>query len=96
MSRSEPSDEAKELAAHLIAHQIREWLEPEARSYDYDLYARDNDDESGAFKIPGFSLPKLSLPKISLPKINLPSSDTVVNLAKTGQALAGGANAIGT
>ena len=92
MSRSEPSDEAKELAAHLIAHQIREWLEPEARSYDYDLYARDNDDESGAFSFPKFSLPKLSLPKINLPKIN---SDTVVNLAKTGQALAGGAHAIG-
>ena len=93
MSRSEPSDEAKELAAHLIAHQIREWLEPEARSYDYDLYARDNDDESGAFSFPKFSLPKLSLPKINLPKIN---SDTLANVAKTGGALAEVANAIGT
>ncbi|KAK7681403.1 hypothetical protein QCA50_015495 [Cerrena zonata] len=69
-------DHIKDLAAQIVAHQVREWLDVEARGYDLNI--RDDDDESGAFSF--------SLPKFTLPKISLPNPKTLQRIGQTAEA----------
>lgn len=69
-------DYIKDLAAQIVAHQVREWLDVEARGYDLNI--RDDDDESGAFSF--------SLPKFTLPKITLPNPKTIQQIGQAAEA----------